>query len=139
MTDNTTTPKSGPIVPLPMPFIDDRGSIQTLINGGIHAVQVITSKAGSIRANHYHREDSHYMYVVSGKMRYVERQPKDGAVARWTVVSAGQMIYTPPMMEHAVEFLEDTTFINITGQSRAQADYETDLVRVTLIDNKAVR
>lgn len=122
-----------PIVSLPMPFIDDRGSIQTLVNGGVHAVQVITSKAGSVRANHYHRKDSHLMYVVSGKMRYVERPAESDEVPTWTYVSAGQLIYTPPMVEHAVEFVEDTVFLNLTGKSREQDDYEGDLVRVNLI------
>lgn len=133
---DNATPTTGPIVSLPMPFTDARGSIQTLVNGGVHAVQIITSKAGSVRANHYHLADAHHMYVVSGKMRYVERPVEEGAETRWTIVSAGQMIYTPAMMEHAVEFLEDTVFLNLTCQSRAQEDYETDLVRVSLIEPK---
>lgn len=120
------------IVSLPMPYEDDRGSIQTLVNGGIHAVQVITSVAGSVRANHYHRSDSHYMYVVSGKMRYIERPAESSEEPTWTYVSAGQLVYTAPMVEHAVEFVEDTVFLNITGKSRDQGDYEGDLVRVKL-------
>lgn len=121
-----------PIVSLPMPFVDDRGSIQTLVNGGIHAIQVITSKAGSVRANHYHKKDSHYMYVVSGRMLYIERPAETDMEPTWTYVNAGQLVYTAPMVEHAVEFLEDTVFLNITGQSREHDIYEDDLVRVQL-------
>jgi quercetin dioxygenase-like cupin family protein len=136
MSTKNSARTDGPIVPLPMPFIDPRGAIQTLVSGGFHTVQIITSKAGSVRANHYHKTDSHYMYIVSGRMRYVERPVEDGAEPEWTIVSAGQLIFTGPMLEHAVEFLEDTVFLNITSESRVQVDYETDLVRVTLIEPK---
>jgi oxalate decarboxylase/phosphoglucose isomerase-like protein (cupin superfamily) len=132
MKSDTTTSNITPVVSLPMPFADDRGVIQTLVNGGIHAVQIISSKTGSVRANHYHRQDSHYMYVVSGKMRYIERPAESDLPATWTFVGAGQLVYTPSMVEHAVEFVEDTVFLNITGKSREQSDYEGDLVRVKL-------
>ena len=125
-----------PIIALPMPFEDERGSIQTLVNGGIHAVQIITSKAGTVRANHYHRQDSHYMYVISGKMRYIERPAETDQPATWVYVDAGQLVHTPPMVEHAVEFMEDTVFLNITGKSREQADYESDLIRVKLFSKE---
>jgi hypothetical protein len=42
------------------------------------------------------------------------------------------MVFTPPMVEHAVEFLEDSVFLNITGKPRDQGSYEQDLVRVEL-------
>ena len=120
------------LIPLSAPFEDARGSIQTLVDGGIQSVQVITSKAGSIRANHYHRSDSHYMYVVKGTMKYIHRPTGDTSVPKWLMVKEGQMVFTPPLVEHAVEFLEDSVFINITGKPRDQGSYEDDLVRVEL-------
>ena len=120
------------LIPLSVPFEDARGSIRTLVDGGIQSVQVITSKAGSIRANHYHRSDSHYMYVVKGTMKYFYRPTGDTSVPKWLMVKEGQMVFTPPLVEHAVEFLEDSVFINITGKPRDQGSYENDLVRVEL-------
>ena len=35
-------------------------------------------------------------------------------------------------MEHAVEFLEDSEFLNITSKPRDQGSYEDNLVRVKL-------
>lgn len=122
-----------PLVPLPTPFVDARGAIQTLVDGGIQAVQVITSKKDAVRANHYHRDDAHDMYVVSGSMTYVYRPAGSQAAPRSVLVRAGQMVHTPAMVEHAVHFPEDCTFINITRRSRAQADYESDIVRVELL------
>src|SRR5258706_9908136 len=121
-----------PFVALPQPFEDARGAIQTLVDGGVQSVQVITSRAGTIRANHYHRSDSHYMYVVKGSMKYFHRAAGDTAAPEARVVKQGEMVFTPPLVEHAVEFLEDSTFINITGKPRDQGTYEDDLVRVQL-------
>ena len=122
----------GPIVSLPMPFEDSRGVIQTLVDGNIEAIQIITSVKGSVRANHFHKTDSHFMYVVSGRMKYFHRRAGEAEAPTWLTIEAGQMVYSPPMVEHAVEFLEDSVFLNITGKSREQATYEDDLVRVNL-------
>ena len=57
-------------------FADERGAITKLLDDGktsIKSVLLITCKKGSIRANHYHRKDSHYVYMLSGKMEYTEQ------------------------------------------------------------------
>lgn len=123
---------SGPIVSMPAPFEDARGAIQTLVDGGIQSIQVITSKANTVRANHYHKTDSHHMYVIKGVMKYFHRPAGDTSPPTWLYVKAGQMVFTPPLVEHAVEFLEDSEFLNITGKPRDQGSYEDDLVRVEL-------
>ncbi len=123
---------TGPIVSMSAPFEDARGSIQTLVDGGIQCIQVITSKAHTVRANHYHKFDSHFMYVVKGAMKYFHRPAEDKSAPAWLLVKAGQMVFTPPMVEHAVEFLEDSEFLNITSKPRDQGSYEDNLVRVKL-------
>lgn len=123
---------TSPIVSMPAPFEDARGVIQTLVDGGIETIQVITSKASTVRANHYHKTDSHFMYVVKGVMKYFHRPAGDKSAPTWLLVKAGQMVFTPPLVEHAVEFLEDSEFLNITGKPRDQVSYEDDLVRVEL-------
>jgi quercetin dioxygenase-like cupin family protein len=125
-------PTTGPIVSLPASFEDARGVIQTLVDGGFQSVQIISSRAKSVRANHYHLTDSHYMYVLEGKMKYFHRPAGAEGPPEWVYVNAGQMIFSPPLVEHAVEFIEDSLFLNITGKSRDQSTYENDLVRVNL-------
>ena len=51
-------------------YVDDGGSTHTLINGQIRNVALITSKKGTIRSNHYHGTDWHYMYMLSGSADY---------------------------------------------------------------------
>jgi quercetin dioxygenase-like cupin family protein len=128
---------SNPLVPLPAPFTDDRGKIQTLVQAEINSVQVITSKAGSVRANHWHRADSHYMYIVSGAMNYYHRAVGSTQPPELVTLRAGELVYTPSNVEHAAEFPEDCVFLNITTGPRDQKSYEADLVRIELIKPKS--
>jgi mannose-6-phosphate isomerase-like protein (cupin superfamily) len=130
---NNATPPADPLVAVPAPFVDARGVIQTLVDGAIQTVQIIVSAKGTVRANHYHRADSHYMYVTSGSMQYYYRPVGATDAPRSVLVRAGEMVFTPPMVEHAVFFPEDCMFINIAARSREQATYESDVVRVKLL------
>ena len=100
----------------------------------IKSVLLIRSNKGSVRANHYHKKDSHYCYLVSGAMEYFERPIGAQEIPQPTIVEAGDMVYTPPMVEHAMRFTEDTVFFAFATESRHQDDYESDTVRVKFID-----
>ena len=121
-----------PFVSLPDAYIDERGAIQPLVEEGITALQVISSEKNTVRANHYHKNDTHYMYVVSGAMRYYFRPVGCTKEPQCVDVHPGQMVFTPAMEEHAVHFLEDCIFLNITTGKRDQSTYESDIVRVNL-------
>lgn len=121
-------------------FIDERGGITRVLDDGrttIRSVLLITCKKGSIRANHYHKKDSHYSYLLSGRMEYTE-QPVDAngkpqGKKETVIIEAGDMVYSPPMVIHAMNFLEDSSFLALATESRHQSAYEEDTVRVKLI------
>ena len=116
-------------------FTDGRGEIIKLLDDGktsIKSVLLIKSKKGAIRANHYHKEDAHYVYMVYGSMEYTE-QPVGSGKKEAVVVKEGDLIYTPPMVEHAMHFLEDSAFLALAIKSRHHDAYESDTVRVKLI------
>lgn len=117
---------------------DPRGTIQRLVQGEVNSINRIVSKKGSVRANHYHKNDSHVCYLASGKMRYWWRPAlSEKAKLRRITVKAGDLLYTPPMVAHAMEFLEDSEFYDFNKSARAgQASYEDDIVRVTLVEPK---
>jgi quercetin dioxygenase-like cupin family protein len=118
------------IVPLDGPFVDDRGSIQNLLNTSINGAAIITSKAGSIRSNHWHREDFHYLYVLSGSMEYYERDVGiSGELQSPIIVKTGQMVFTPPNKVHKTVFLEDTVLLSFSKRNRDHESHESDLVR----------
>lgn len=114
---------------------DERGRIEKLDRDGKQSVLLITSKKGTVRANHYHKKDSHVSYLIKGKIRYVERAIDDETEPlNENIIEPGQCFYTSPMIAHAMEFLEDSEFIAISPRSGNQAEYENDIIRVTLID-----
>ena len=117
-------------------FVDDRGGITRILDSEapIKSILSITSQKGSIRSNHYHKKDTHYCYVVSGKMEWFEKLVEGGEVES-AILEAGDMIFTPTMTIHAVRFLEDTVFLTFATEARNQADYEADTVRVTLLEH----
>ena len=54
-------------------------------------------------------------------------------------VKPGEMVFTPPMEDHATVFLEDTQILVVSRNPRDQEAYEADVRRVTLIDPASVR
>ena len=52
------------------------------------------------------------------------------------LVKKGQMVFTPPMVDHAMVFNVDTTFLTLSRNFRDQKTYESDVVRIELIDPK---
>jgi len=119
--------------PLEAPFVDARGTIQPILSEEVRDVAIISSVKGAVRANHYHRTDSHYSYVMSGSLEYVWRPVGSTDAPARRVIHAGEMFFTPAMVEHAMVFLEDTVFLNLAANARAHEDYEADVVRVPLV------
>jgi len=119
------------------PFhVDERGEMSNLLSENIKIISAlfITSKKGSIRANHYHKKDEHYTYILKGKMEYVYTPVNKGNKRKKTLlVSEGEIVYTPPMTAHAVKFLEDSILIAFSTRRRNQKTYEKDTVRIDLI------
>ncbi len=123
-----------PLVNLTKPFVDKRGSIQPLVDLMMKSAVMIESKKGSLRANHYHKTDWHYCYVISGQIQYFYRQVNSKEDPKILVAESGNMIFTPPLVEHCMKFPEDTLFLTLSRNSRDQDTYEADVIRVNLID-----
>lgn len=139
-------------VPLGETFTDERGSIANLLELaefecdergrssagvalvtstlGIHGVALITSKSGTERSNHYHRQDYHWLYVLSGEAHYQERAVGAAAYPEPEIFKAGEMFFTPAMREHRVFFPVDTVLLSLSRYSRKHLEHECDVVRV---------
>lgn len=121
-------------IPLENPFIDNRGSIQPLVDVTMESCVLISSKKGSVRANHYHRTDWHYCYVLSGTIDYYHRPTGSSEAPTKVRVSEGELFFTGPMTDHAMVFVDDTVFLTFGRNSRTQEVYEADVVRIPPIN-----
>ena len=126
-------------VPLLAPFVDARGGIQPLVDLPMKSCVLITSTKGTVRANHYHQTDWHFCYVLEGVIEYHHRPHGDEGLGEQVVIRKGELFFTPPMVDHAMVFLEDTTFLKLGRNSRAQEVYEADVVRVNFVDPESVQ
>jgi len=122
-----------PIVPLEEPFIDDRGVIQGLLEITTRSLAIMTSVKGSIRANHWHATDWHYCYLISGELIYSERNVGSNEKPIRTTIKAGQLFFSPPNVEHAMYFTQDSQFLTISRNPRDHETYEDDVKRVPLV------
>lgn len=116
-------------------FTDERGDIIKLLDDGktnIKSVLLITCKKGAIRANHYHKKDTHYCYMLFGSMEYTEQDFKTKK-NETILVNKGDMVFTPPMTPHAMKFLEESAFLTLATESRHHDHYEDDTVRIRII------
>ena len=126
------------VVKLEKPFIDGRGAIQPLVDMMMKSAVLITSNKGSLRANHYHKTDWHYCYVLSGRIEYFHRPTGSDEKPRIIEVQEGEMVFTPPMVDHGMRFPEDTTFLTLSRNPRDQESYEDDVGRIDLVPTEGL-
>lgn len=115
-------------VPLPFKFEDERGIIQNILFQTVSSVALITSKAGTQRSNHYHKENGHYLYVLNGRVKYSERN-LDGSESQTAEFGPGEMFFTGPMKVHLCEFIEDSVLISMNLQPRGPENDINDTVK----------
>jgi hypothetical protein len=120
-------------VPLDDFFVDDRGEIRNLLLSSFTSVARIYSKLGSVRANHYHLTDWHYAFVERGHVLYFERQIGSKDVPAPSEYSSGAMFFTPPLVEHAMVFTQDTVIYTFAKNKRSHDEHEADVKRVNFI------
>lgn len=104
-------------------FEDPRGIIQDLFGGGLVAVTHITTREGSVRGNHVHRETTQWTLILNGRLLMASGK------ARTEMVS-GEVVKHDPGDPHAWRALEDTECLVFTRGPRSGEDYETDTIRL---------
>ena len=125
--------KTDVLIPLEAPLLDARGFIQPLLERQMKSALLISSVKGAVRANHYHKTDWHYCYVLKGAIEYYHRPFGAKGKPKFLLVKAGQMVFTPPMVEHAMKFSSATDFLTLSRNARDQKAYEKDVIRVNLL------
>ena len=113
---------------------DQRGEILLIVDADISNVSIISCEANTIRSNHYHHLDSHFIFVLEGRINYFYKRI-DNPQINFQLVEEGQSIYTPPLEIHATHFPIPTKLVVCSKNPRDQETYEKDTVRVEFINN----
>src|SRR3989344_7274243 len=116
-------------------FVDKRGYISRIIDQEkvkIRSVLIIESKKNSVRGNHYHKKEAHFIYCLSGKFKYSEKNIKNSnSKIASVILKPHDLVLTKPMFWHQMEFMEKTVFLAFTTETRDQNKYEADTVRTS--------
>ncbi len=114
--------------------IDARGEYTTLLEEEIAHIPLINSRFGALRGNHFHAEDTHWSYLVSGRFEYFEMH--DGIVES-TIMEPGDMVFSPAGIPHAMKFFEESMFMAFTTRERDSGKYDEDTHYHTVVDPEA--
>ena len=115
-------------------FSDKRGNIFNVFEGKLGHVALITSKKGSVRANHYHKRDHQYIYLVSGAYESHSCEVNNPEKKQVLYVKPGNIVETPPLTAHAQKFTEDSVFLALSTRQREAGKYESDTVAFQVIE-----
>ena len=120
------------------PFKDKRGWIKTILDGKFYSCVEIYSKKGSVRANHYHKKDKHFIYIIDGEILYFYRDRIKGAKTRIKLMKKNDLFFTPALQEHMAYFTKNTHFLTFNSRKKTQSNYEKDLVRINMQNYREV-
>jgi len=110
--------------------IDERGIITDILNKPLNHVGIITTKAGSVRANHYHKTSIQYNYVLSGKFEVSISKIDNSSEIKKIILKPGMLLTIPPMTIHKFKAIEKTILLDMISESREGIGYEEDVVRI---------
>ncbi len=86
-------------------FQDDRGLLTQLVHEGFSQYNIIFSKKGVLRGDHYHKENREAFYIITGEL---ELRVKKGDVSKSYIFRPGDMFLIPPYVVHSFYYAEDT-------------------------------
>ncbi len=124
------------IVNLQKGYEDERGIIQPLCDLNMKSASLIVSKKNTWRANHYHKSDWHFIYVLEGSFEYYYKKTNSDEKIKKTVVNKNQLLFTGPLVDHAMFYTEETKILVLSRNPRDQKTYEEDTVRIDFMNDK---
>ena len=100
------------------------------------SASLIVSKKNTWRANHYHKTDWHFIYVLDGAFEYYYRKTHSNEKIKKIIVKKNQLLFTGPLVDHAMLYTEETKILVLSKNPRDQKTYEEDTVRIDFMNDK---
>lgn len=118
-------------------FIDERGKISNYeLPEPINLIGYIESKAGTVRANHYHPIQEQKCLLIKGKyISVIKDLSVENAALETRLIKAGDLAVIRPNVAHTMVFLEDSIFLNLVRGEREHDNYGiTHTIPYKLVD-----
>ncbi len=111
---------------------DTRGRIADIFYGeNINHVAIIESKPNVIRGNHYHKQTTQHMLMISGGLEYWYKNIDSSEPAKCKIIKKNELVSTSPNEIHALRILPvGNVFLVFSEGKRGGKDYEADTYRV---------
>ena len=123
------------LIDLPENHSDERGFIQPLCDLEMKSASLLYSKKNTWRANHHHKSDWHFIYVLEGGFDYYYRKTNSNEKIKKKTVKKNQLLYTGPLVDHAMLYTEETKLLVVSKNPRDQKTYEEDTVRIDFMND----
>ena len=120
-------------------YIDNRGKISNYeLTEPVNLIGYIESKAGTVRANHYHPIQEQKCLLIKGKYVSVVKDLADPKAQIHTqLIQEGDIAVIKPNVAHTMVFLEDSIFLNLVRGEREHENYGiTHTIPYILVDDK---
>lgn len=106
-------------------FEDDRGKLTQLVREGFSQVNVVRSKAGTVRGGHCHRLNKEAFYILEGRVEVALR--RDGEEQTHTFC-AGDMFVIDEGVYHDFRFTVDTLLVGLYSRGVETGDGAMDII-----------
>lgn len=106
---------------------DERGLITGLIQeGNWKEINIITSKKGTRRGDHWHKETVELFIILEGKIKLYLQQEEDKDRVMTLVLKKNDVFTIDPGTWHTFEVLEDSVWINALDRVVADDMYKVE-------------
>lgn len=102
-------------------FSDTRGCIKQLVHENWKQVNYITSKAGVVRGNHYHKKNIELFYVISGEFELELKKISDTLSEKY-LIKQGDFFQIDKNILHSFNFIKDTSLISMYSDGVQTSD-----------------
>ncbi len=120
-------------------YVDTRGKISNHeLTEPINLIGLISSKKGTMRANHFHPQQEQKCLFTKGQIIEVFQDLLNSNSPKITqVVNEGQLSVIKPNVAHTMVFSEDTVFLNLVRGDREHENYGiTHTIKHNLVSEK---
>ena len=108
-------------------FEDERGFLAQLIHDGFKQINVLFSKLGCKRGNHYHKVSREAFYVVNGSVDVTFQKDNVKEIVSF---KSGDFFLVEPFVNHSMSFPNDCLMIQMYDVPVEKDDGSKDIFNV---------